>query len=122
MAARKSRTSVRQRKYVNRVVALWIDAVGARSREETLSDGTQPGQHGNILLAIHAIRDRAVLDRSAERRFPENLSVVGIKCAELLVKVSPENQVAGSGQGCAVARSGTFVDPLNLSGRHIDLG
>src|SRR6266571_8325561 len=110
---------IRQREYVNRVVALWIDS---GLREEVRSDCPQSGHHRNILLSIHAIRNGAILNRPSKRRFPENLSCIGIESAEFLIEVPPENHVSRRHQRRAVTRGATFVNPLNLAGGHIDLG
>jgi len=57
----------------------------------------------DILLPVYAIGNRAGLNGTAERRFPKNLSAVGIECSELLIQIAPENQSAG---GCEYGSGG----------------
>src|SRR5213593_2590836 len=81
---------VPQRKYVNRVIALWIDSGLGK---EICGDRPQAGHDRDILPSIDAIGDRAVLNRSSKGRFPEDPSRIGIERAKLLIQISPKPQV-----------------------------
>src|SRR2546427_2083723 len=83
---------VPQRERVNRVIALWIDSGLGK---QICSDRPQAGHDRDVLPSIDAIGDRAVLNRSSKRRFPEDLSRVGIERAKLLIQISPEHDIPG---------------------------
>ena len=83
---------VPQRECVNRVIALWIDSGLGK---QICSDRPQAGHDHDVLPSIDAIGDRAVLNRSSKRRFPEDLSRIGIERAKLLIQISPEHDIPG---------------------------
>src|SRR6478736_6394301 len=94
--------ALRQGKYVNLIVPpCRLDAglPDEPSREQSLA-----GHDGDVLLSVHRVRDGAVVDRAAERRFPQNLTGDGVERPEFLIEIAPEHHVARRGQRRPVAR------------------
>src|SRR4051812_40780014 len=91
-------------------------------RDESTGQESFAAHHGDVLPAVHGVRNGAVVDRSAERGLPQHLAAGGVERAELAVDVAPEHEVAGRRQHGAVARSPTFIYVLDFAGLHVDLG
>ena len=86
-------------------------------RDKTSGQQTFTAHDRDVLFTVDGIRDRAVVDRSAERPFPEDPPVVGVECAELLVEIAPEHQIASGREHGAVPGRATFVDVADFSRR-----
>src|SRR5215472_6774022 len=110
---------IRQSKDVHLIVPPRRRDAGLRdyaARQESFA-----AHDGDVLLSVHRIRNGAVVDRPAERRLPEDLSVGGVERAKLAVEIAPEHEIAGRRQHRAVARCASFMYVLNFSGLHVDL-
>src|SRR5687767_4303263 len=83
--------SARQREHVDRVRAVRRDR-GARGGGQPLRPQKRLGiDDGDILLAGYGVRDRARLDRRAERlRLPKDFARLGVEGAQHLADVTPE--------------------------------
>src|SRR5215510_14361360 len=74
---------IRQRENIDLIVPPCRRDAGLRddaARQESLAR-----RHRDVLFAVHRVRDRAVVDRTAERRLPQNLPARGVERAELAV-------------------------------------
>src|SRR5262249_39746963 len=105
-----------------------IEAVGIRRRRldvglsnQASRDSSASRQHGNVLLTVDRICDRAVLNTPGQHGLPENFSIVGIYCPEISSEISPKNMVARRGEGGAIARRTSFKQSRQFARRHIDL-
>ena len=77
---------------------------------------------GYVLAPVDRVRDRARLNRGAERfGLPQNLSRLRIERAQHLRDVAPEHEPAGRREHRAVAGRAAFVQSLHLARAHVDL-
>ena len=60
-------------------------------------------EHGDILLAVHGIRDGAVLNRSLQRRSPTASFRSRHRTRELSVEIAPEHEISGGREHRAVS-------------------
>src|SRR5580765_3506107 len=109
---------IRQRKNIDLIVPPCRRDAGLRDD----AAGQEPfaRRHRDVLLAVHRVRDRAVVDRPADRRLPQDVAAGGVERAELAVQIAPEHEIAGRRQHGAVARRASFVDVLDFAGLHVD--
>src|SRR6185436_1256949 len=119
-AAKATLPLIRQSKDVHLIVPPRRRDAGLRNQ----SAGESPfaAHDGDVLFAVHRVRNRAVVDGPAERGLPQNPAACRVERAELAVQIAPEDQVAGRGQHGAVPGGPTFIYVLDLAGLHADLG
>src|SRR3984957_12836119 len=112
-----------QRKHVQRIAVGWMMNVG-RDEPGHLPGTTaaQAGRHRDVLLAVHAERNREALHRRSQPRLPQYFAGVHIHRFELAIQIAREHHAAGGGESSRQERSALFDGPELLHTRHIERG
>src|SRR5262249_34992306 len=75
---------------------------------------TPTGGDGNVLFAVHGVRNRRSDDSGMNRRVPQQFACVGGIRREIAVGAALEHEIAGGGQQAAVPRRRVFDAPYFL--------